>query len=279
MSYSDYEFTSQDGRPKYRLQFVIGTDEYLYSNEEAIIADSVGTWIPEAIDLSEFSQTNEMAKDPLTITFPRDNAFALLFQGGVPEQVCSVTVYRGHSHDPDEQYQFYWKGRVAGTSAEGDAVRIECENVFTSLRRPGLRAKYQLSCRHPLYNNGCKLNKDTFAVSAIVTSIDGFTASVTYSDSNVTSSYFTGGMIETTEGHFRYIITHNGGTLQLIRPLPSLEDAVNSSAGEASVTLYPGCAHTVSDCRDKFSNLLNYGGYPYIPSRNPFNNNVTGSIV
>jgi len=277
MSYSTYEQSTQDARPKYRCLFTIGATEYSYSNEEAIIADSNRTWTPEAITLSEFSQTNEMAKDPLVITFPRDNAFALLFQGGVPEQVCTVTIYRGHSHDPAEEYRFYWKGRVAGTSADGDVIKIECENVFTSLRRPGLRAKYQLSCRHPLYQLGCGLDKSLFAVTATVTAISGFTATVTYSDSSI--SGFTGGMLETADGHFRYIIEDNGATLTLIRPMPSLEDIVNGSAGEATVTLYPGCEHTVGDCKNKFDNILNYGGFPAFPQKNPFSNDISGSII
>jgi len=220
-----------------------------------------------------------MAKDPLDITFPRDNAFALLFQGGVPEQVCSVTVFRSHTHDPDEELRFYWKGRVAGAAGEGDAVKLSCENVFTSLRRPGLKAKYQRTCRHPLYFGGCGLDKASFAITATVTAVSGFNVTVTYADSTVTTGYFTGGMLQTADGHFRYITYDGGATLTLIRPMPSLTEEVNGSDGEATVTIYPGCNHQMTDCQTKFNNLLNFGGFPWIPEKNPFENDVQGSIA
>lgn len=275
MSYDTYEQSVQDGRPKYRVLFDFGGVDYRYTNEETIIADSGGSWLPEAIQFSEFSQTNEMAKDPLTITLPRDNALALQFLGGVPEQVVSVTVYRWHTNDVAEEYRFYWKGRVAGASPEGDTVKLRCENIFTSLRRPGLREKYQVGCRHALYGRGCGLDKDDFAVARTATAVSGSQVSIT-----ITSGidYFAGGMLQTSDGIFRDIASNTASTVTLLRPLPQLAAAI-ADDGPQAVTLYPGCAHTLAACKDKFDNLLNFGGCPWIPNKNPFGNDVTGSVA
>ena len=35
------------------------------------------------------------------------------------------------------------------------------------------------------------------------------------------------------------------------------------------ITLSRGCSKTVSDCKNKFNNISNYGGFPYIPAKNP----------
>lgn len=35
------------------------------------------------------------------------------------------------------------------------------------------------------------------------------------------------------------------------------------------VSVIAGCRHNPTDCETKFSNLARYGGYPYIPTRNP----------
>jgi uncharacterized phage protein (TIGR02218 family) len=170
-------------------------------------------------------------------------------------------------------------------SASGDAVTIECENIFTSLRRPGVRARYQKKCRHALYQRGCNLNDYDFAVVATATAVDGSVITVPdLADSNFDSNtqgdgYFTGGMIETATGFMRYIIDHTGDQLTLITPLSELTEDVNDSSGDAVVTLYPGCDHTRGTCKDKFNNLVNYGGFPWIPGKNPFGNNVNGSIV
>jgi hypothetical protein len=86
-------------------------------------------------------------------------------------------------------------------------------------------------------------------------------------------------MIETASGDLRYIIDHSGTQLTLIVPLSDLTEDVNDSSGDALVALYPGCDHTRETCKDKFDNLANYGGFPWIPSKNPFANSVSGSIV
>jgi len=41
--------------------------------------------------------------------------------------------------------------------------------------------------------------------------------------------------------------------------------------GSLTVTLYPGCPRDRQTCNDRFNNLENYGGFDWIPSRNPFN--------
>jgi uncharacterized phage protein (TIGR02218 family) len=280
MSYSEFEYSEQNARPVFRFLFAQGAVEYRYTTETRFVADSNGTFSPAPIVASEISQTNEMAKDDLKLDFPRDNPFAALFLGGVPETVTTVTVFRGHDGDTDEEFQFYWKGRVAGASATGDVVTIECENIFTSMRRPGLRARYQKTCRHALYQSGCNVDKGTFAIVATATAVDGFAVTISgWEDSNTDANYFVSGMLETEDGFFRYITSHAGNQITLIRPLQSLSDVVNSSVGEAQVTLYPGCAHTINDCKTKFNNLNNFGGFAWIPAKNPFANAITGSIV
>lgn len=282
MSYSQYEYSTQDARPVFRFLFVTGDLEYRFTTESSTIAaDSNGTYTAAPITISDVSQTNEMAKDPLKISFPRDNTFAQNFLGGVPEQITTVTVFRGHVGDVDADFQFYWKGRVAGCSATGDTVTISCENVWTSMRRPGLRARYQRTCRHPLYSAKCGVNDYDFASVVTVTGVSGTTVTLDNLDSTVSDDgWFTGGTLETSTGELRYISKHEGLTLTLMYALASLSEEVNDgSAGQTTVTLYPGCDHTLTTCISKFANEENFGGFQAMPSKNPFGNNVTGSIA
>jgi uncharacterized phage protein (TIGR02218 family) len=50
------------------------------------------------------------------------------------------------------------------------------------------------------------------------------------------------------------------GGMTLIAPMPF---AV--AAGDA-FTAYPGCDKQMATCSSKFSNLINFGGQPFIPS-------------
>jgi uncharacterized phage protein (TIGR02218 family) len=52
---------------------------------------------------------------------------------------------------------------------------------------------------------------------------------------------------------------NSGGTVYFVVPLPALP-----TAGD-TFTIYPGCDKTQATCASKFSNLANFGGFPYVP--------------
>lgn len=108
------------------------------------------TYTPETIGRSDIEQGSEINRQPIQITLPRTNALARQYLIDTPDHTASVTIFRRR----DETFDAYWKGRIAGASATGSEVRLECESVFTSLRRTGLRARYQGACRHALYHRG-----------------------------------------------------------------------------------------------------------------------------
>ena len=37
-----------------------------------------------------------------------------------------------------------------------------------------------------------------------------------------------------------------------------------------TIYLYPGCDRTLATCTAKFGNSANFGGFPFIPTKNPF---------
>ncbi|MEW6169845.1 MAG: phage BR0599 family protein [Pseudomonadota bacterium] len=59
------------------------------------------------------------------------------------------------------------------------------------------------------------------------------------------------------------IVAHSADSITLAAVPPGL------SVG-ATVVLYPGCDHTLSTCESKFGNSANFGGFPFIPTKNPF---------
>lgn len=276
MSYSAREQSAQDGRPVYLYKFVQGVQQWLYTNAPVTIVFAGESYAPSSVGHSEVKQSNELAKDSISLTFPLDDPFASQFLGYAPDLVTSVTLLRGHIGDGE--FVTYWKGRVASSKATGAQVRLECESIFTSLRRPGLRARYQRTCRHALYGRGCTLDPEVFAVTGRVSSMTSTTLTVpeagTYPD-----GHFTGGMVRAPDNSLRLVSNHVGQILTLSRPSASLSASFALSGygygyglfyGQLTVLLYPGCDRLKSTCKDKFNNLDNYGGFPYIPLKNPF---------
>ncbi|MCZ3100086.1 DUF2163 domain-containing protein, partial [Acinetobacter baumannii] len=75
-----------------------------------------------------------------------------------PDGVLSLTIFRRHLTDPGAEFITWWKGRVVSVVFGGVTVQMRCEPIFTTLKRSGRRANYQINCRHPLYHGGCKVN-------------------------------------------------------------------------------------------------------------------------
>lgn len=83
------------------------------------------------------------------------------------------------------------------------------------------------------------------------------------------AGYFSGGMVKAPDGSYSYVTEHSGSTLTMNRISSSIASAFADTGTNTDVTLYPGCPHDYVTCRDRFSNDDNYGGFDYIPDRNP----------
>ena len=138
---------------------------------------------------------------------------------------------------------------------------VTCEPLRTYLKRSALRARYQRVCRHSLYNVGCNLIKDNFLIQGNVLGQVANVISVNGLDLQP-NGYFVGGYIVLGSAK-RAIIAHVGNNITLTSPF----DEVNVGA---TANVYPGCDHTFETCRDQFNNEENFGGFPWIPGKNPF---------
>lgn len=259
MTYQATDSSRQDGRPIELYRFVNGANVWRYCTGEALVPYGGEQYTPATIIRSQTESSQEFGKSQLNISVPFDLPIARFLSAGLPLGFVSVTVFRAHLGDDD--YITHWRGRVLACNWKGTECTINCEPVFTSLQRSGLRMVYQRQCRHALYSDGCSVNKSTYAVPGRVdTAIQNqvfCTAAAAFPD-----NYFTGGMLETADG-MRLIVAHTGTSLTLITPLPTL-------TGGTGLNLYPGCDHTLNTCATKFFNSINFGGQPWLPQKNPF---------
>lgn len=268
MTYAVFESSTQRGDPVFKFLFTVGDLEFRFTNAAHIIGDSSGTFMPAQLTTGEFSNSREFNRSILPIKFPRTNEFAQLYLGGVPEQVTNVVIWREHQSDTDEEYRVYWQGRIVGVSVDMDTVDIECESIFSSMKRTGLYRKYQRGCPYDIYGEGCYVDKYNFAEPLTITDFTGPVLTVPGA-SGFDDGYFSGGELELANGLRRFIVAHAGTQITLSRAIPGMEELADSS-GELDCILYPGCNHTLDHCKNKFDNLLNHGAFPYIPSKNPF---------
>lgn len=265
MTYQAFETSAHAGNPVELYEFVQGAQVWRYTSRGADVVALGQTWAASAIVRDEIEQTSELNRAGIELRFARNHAFAAQFVGYAADVVTTVTIYRGHGGDPDAEFAAYWKGRVAAAKADGGEIMLECESVFTSLRRPGLRARFQRSCRHALYAAACTLDPEDFAVAGLVTAVSGAVVEVDAAALQA-SGWYLGGMLRGPGGDLRLVAGHAGAQLTLSRPIEGL------AVGHA-VQIYPGCDRSLATCEGKFDNLDNYGGMPWIPIENPFGGN------
>lgn len=123
----------------------------------------------------------------------------------------------------------------------------------------------QASCRHTLYDPNCTLNKASFASFNSVT-----TGSTTQSINTLTAlphaaPYYSQGFIIFTSGQ-------NAGLTYSIKAQFSTSNILLSSKtllpltiGD-TFTIYAGCDKTTATCQSRFSNLIHFGGQPFVPN-------------
>jgi uncharacterized phage protein (TIGR02218 family) len=250
------------------FRFVEGTVIWTKTNLDQPYTYDSGSgpevYVPTPMKRTEMESRNEINKASIDISFALTDTMARGWMIANAENVVTLSIFEIDGVDITTS----WKGRLAAIKPNINDITATFESIFTSLRRPGLRARYLRTCRHSLYRRGCNLDKASFAYAGIPSAVAGQVVTVSAAASHP-DGFFTAGMIAAADGTLRYITSHVGSTITMMRRLPSLETAF--AAGPTTVTLYPGCDRTRSTCNTTFNNLPNYGGFDWIPTRNPFN--------
>lgn len=265
MTYAIQELSIQDGAPYFLYEFNSPTFTYRYTDNPTNLTWNSQTWNSFPIKHSEAKQSNELSKNSMQITIPKEGDLGSKYVGWSPDEVVTFTLYRGQHGSTDTRVN--WKGRVAGHKLKQAWVELNCESIFTSMRRSGVRARYQRMCRHALYQPGCNVVKEDFAlVGAVMASMSGL--NITIADAALQASgWYTGGAILFSDGSYRMIVAHSGTTITIDRSSRILDDTIAS--GTEVATLYPGCDRTLATCKNKYHNLVNNGAFQAIPGKNP----------
>jgi uncharacterized phage protein (TIGR02218 family) len=117
-------------------------------------------------------------------------------------------------------------------------------------------------CRAQLFDDRCKVNiasfTDTGAAGTDSTRSVFYHTTLTQSD-----GYYDGGVITMTSGANngvrREIISWSGGALALFLPMPH-----DITVGD-TFSIVPGCDKKSTTCFNKFNNIINFRGEPFIP--------------
>lgn len=262
MAYNDNETSLSAGKPRELYKFEGTYGDYFYTPGqedvtyladvyEAIAAKrgnvKIGTHEDDGLDL-----TIEM---PVGMQLVRDYAFRIS-----PPRL-HLTIYRYHTLD---DVKTYWSGPVSNINISAGKATVRSPSALAyALSGDCPSVYYQTPCNRVLFDVGCKVSRALNTVATTVASVNG--RNVTIADNGGRADgFFAAGELVAASGERRMIVAHAGVAVTLNYPFARL------TVG-AAVEVVAGCNHAYEgDCLTKFNNQQNFGGFPFIPTVNPF---------
>jgi uncharacterized phage protein (TIGR02218 family) len=208
------------------------------------------------------SATEENA---LIVTLPLSHAAIVRYlRGGIPPRQMFVNLWRRHGTDDAETL---WRGQVTSIAADTGAhvakLRV-VSSAFVQARRRLPTVTVGRGCPHILYAaNTCRVSRASFVVAATVASYNGRVVTLSTVGGNPSQWARGGELVHVASGERMTVQDQTGLDVTCQAQIQEL------ALGDA-VELYAGCDHSVAACRDKFSNMANYGGFPQLETEKPF---------
>lgn len=271
MPFNDIEISEFGNEPIELYSFSRGPNFWRMTSSDRDITFQGNVYRSTAIRRGRIEATQDLGKASLKLNISRRASFLDQFISSSPTDIIPLVITR--IHEGDTEQSITWKGRVVNVRFLENEAEVTCQLIYSSLKRPGLRRLYQTNCPHVLYGTECRLTLSSFAVNATLIQVNNNEIRANEFIININPSFdadwFVGGFVEFLNNNVkdrRFITNHNNtnGTLTLNLPFSGLNIG-------SQVTAFPGCSHTTTTCEGKFNNVLNYGGFPFIPSKNPMN--------
>lgn len=266
MTYAAQETGIATGAPAELYKFSGFNQTWYYTSADEEINYLGNTYLPGVMKRSENAIEGQDGESNIDLTTARDNEVAMLYRVIVPARTITLTIYRLHRSEVTPEVIVYWQGRIRSVTWKNSEAIINC-SLQGTFKRQGPNMLYQKVCPHILYSPRCGVSKEGFKVTGQITAINGSVITTDVAGSQA-DGYWLAGYAE-TGGEVRAIIAHSGAVVTLMVPL------AEASVGD-TLTLYAGCNHSKTDCATKFNNVLNFGGMPYMPIKNPFDVGVEG---
>lgn len=223
-----------------------------YGYEPTAFSASSG-FSPSAVDLEGIVAAAGISRDALA-SGVFDNA--------------RVYVFKTNFLAPVEDYEEVSAGFFGKATLMDDHYRIEGMSLIDALNQ-SVGSIYQAACPRTLGDAGCMVNLAAITVTGTLTHV---TSSSVVRDSarGEAADWFGAGTIHFTSGQ-------NTG----LKPLEVKDYAANGTVttfepfyyppaiGDAYV-MVPGCRKREADCRDKFSNIINFFGFTRIPTSSTY---------
>ena len=265
MTFEAHETSLETGGRTELYLLALGTSIYrMHDTHEEIINISGDDYFKVSVSRGKIATGEEH----LTITLPGDHAFTRQFISIAPGQQGTLTIFSYHWAD-DSDVQVIYKGIVRSVAFTQDMSRSQLSVVPISAAfdKEIPQRTYQSACNNVLYDADCKVSSASFKHNGLITSVAGNVITVqnllsTKGDGWATAGFASYGVLD-----YRLVSIQSGDDCTL--SLPFYAEVLSET-----LDVYAGCARRIDICNSKFSNRINFGGCPYVPTKNFFQTGI-----
>jgi Phage conserved hypothetical protein BR0599/Uncharacterized conserved protein (DUF2163) len=269
MSYISVE-NSTSGSQLIELYLFVGSSAtYALTSADRSIAYNGNTYIPTTIKRSSLKVGNYSDDSvQMTVDLPITAQLVIDYAMQISPPDVNLTMYRGHIN-PDgslaNDWVTYWNGTVYNFSIKNNVCTLTIPSIFgTALTGSIPTVYYQNPCNHVLFDARCGILRSAFSIAPNIVSVSGTTIVVDDIGSAADGTFLGGELAYLAHNSRRTITSQVGTTFTVNYEFADLPVGTN-------VSVTTGCNHAYAgDCLLKYNNTKNFGGFPYIPTVNPF---------
>lgn len=269
MAYADDDLSQHDGEPIELYKFQAPTRGYFFTSWIQSVSYLGDVYEAIPLQRNRLESVSQEDVPALRIELPAARQMVQDFAFGIAPNQLELTVFRRHGLAGDTIT--YWKGPVLSISVKGRIAEVIVPSTFGNALQSSIPSVYyQTPCNHVLYDTRCALARSSFKTTATVLTVNALDprrVTVSTVDSQPDGHFKAGDIVRLADGERRLIVAQGGTLLTLNFPFRVL------LPGDA-VEFFAGCDHTPATCRDKFANIVNFGGHPFIPDQNVFETGV-----
>jgi len=264
-----FDITLPNGSPlratSHQNDLVVGGNTYY--------ATKYGKWERNSTtqDAATKSQTTEMElmlQCDETILFPNSASTPMFHRAKLfARSKVTLTIAYMDLSEVIQGTQVQFVGIISVPSQEAARVTFKCSDYSYLMQAAWPRRVFCAGCPFTVFDSNCDLDKASFAVTK--TALSGSSGSViqvsAISAVGNDSLPMTKGYIVPTSGEAQ------GFSIGIVQQIDSTHIQLTPFDIQLAVgdtfTMYPGCTGTTDACTNKFSNLIHFGGQPYIPAQ------------
>jgi uncharacterized phage protein (TIGR02218 family) len=246
-------------------------EDWYYTNSDTSILYNANVYQPAVLVRGSLERDSQLSATKMTVSFAYIQEPAVQYIADNSVDLTWISVMRVFQDQNPIEAAVIFIGHIRDISFKDQQGQVTCVGFEFYLNKPLPRYRYQPQCNWKLYSSQCGINRVANGLYTTVTLLnsDGLTFTcdgISISNPLVgVENYYRGGDVEriyTGGVEKRTLVWSSGDSLGLRFRMRNLK------VGD-QVYLYPGCDGAINTCITKYNNVINFGGFPYIPLDNP----------